>query len=158
MVLEMLWLHWVTHNDLPEKEWKWLDSDPIIIIDPREGFLWFWTTFIFSTKNYFVFIFFEKPPSGGTGDQKFNTFFRLATDLKAAATLSPDGRICAAACTPCQCQHRVTRACRGPLWLGRSKIMPRAGVVSTQRSQTQPRTDDLSSWQDKSSSRKAESQ
>ena len=39
MVLEMLWLHWVTHNDLPEKEWKWLDSDPIIIIDPREGFL-----------------------------------------------------------------------------------------------------------------------
>ena len=77
--------------------------------------------------------------------------FRLATDLKAAATLSPDGRVCAAACTPCRCQHRVARACRGPLWLGRSKIMPRAGVVSTQRSQTQPRTDDLSSWQDKSS-------
>ena len=74
MVLEMLWLHWVTHNDLPEKEWKWLDSDPIIIIDPREGFLWFWTTFIFSTKNYFVFIFFEKPPSGGTGDQNSTLF------------------------------------------------------------------------------------
>ena len=30
---------WVTRNDLPEKEWKCLDCDPTIMIDPREGFL-----------------------------------------------------------------------------------------------------------------------
>ena len=30
MVLEMLWLHWVTQNDLPEKEWTRLDCDLII--------------------------------------------------------------------------------------------------------------------------------
>ena len=152
----MLWLHWVTHNDLPEKEWKWLDCDPIIMIDPREGFLWFTLTqvtvirtnsmtfmihiirqfclhisfiahvmlqapvirtthlfetntlihfwierqleniqipifwarkkrfqgrfpvilnnFYFSNQKLYCFYFFEKPPSGGTGDQNSTLF------------------------------------------------------------------------------------
>ena len=37
MVLEMLWPHWVTHNDLPEKEWTWLDCDLIMMLPDRPG-------------------------------------------------------------------------------------------------------------------------
>ena len=37
MVLQMLWLHWVTQNDLPEKEWTWLDCDLIMMLPDRPG-------------------------------------------------------------------------------------------------------------------------
>ena len=56
------------------------------------------------------------------------------------------------------CVFKETRRSRGPVCVFKETRRSRGPVSHQGKRRTQPRSDDLSSWQDKSSSRKAESQ